>query len=68
MKTCPHCKETIYSFRELTKMRGNPQGRPIKCDQTRAKKLSNDGFSLRQISEKLGVSKGAVQYALRAKK
>lgn len=40
-------------------------GRPKKSDDNEIKELRKQGLSLNQISSKIGVSKGAVQYSLR---
>lgn len=41
------------------------KGRPKTLDDKRIKELKKDGFSLSQIAEKFGVSRGAIQAALK---
>jgi transposase-like protein len=43
-------------------------GRPRKADPVKVRTLRMTGYSLSAIAERLKVSKGAVQYALKEKK
>lgn len=42
-----------------------PRGRPKKLDDKKIKKLKAQGKSLAEIAEKFGVTRGAVQAALK---
>jgi transposase len=42
-----------------------PNGRPKKLDDKKVKQLKKAGFSLSQIAKKFGVTRGAVQAALK---
>jgi len=45
-----------------------PRGRPKKLNDKKVKELSRKGLSLAEIAEKFGVTRGAVQAALKRDK
>ena len=44
------------------------KGRPKKLDDAKVTKLKDKGMSLQEIADKLDVSKGAIQFALKRSK
>ena len=42
-----------------------PKGRPKKVDDVKVRNLREKGLSLQQISDKLGVTRGAVQASIK---
>ena len=69
MKECPKCgfkPKTTRLFRPDGTPRLKTIGRPRKVDHRKARALRDSGlYSLSQIAEQLGVSKGAIEYATR---
>lgn len=76
---CPYCKQPRGAdWRDkMNKRRGDnirkalskvdEKGRPRKADYQMVETLSKKGFSQYEIARILGVSRGAVQHALRSK-
>lgn len=58
-------RENIHRGLKKAKSGGTAIGRPKKADDLKIRELRDEGYSLQEIANQLGISVGSVQYSLR---